>query len=485
MNNNLKQKATSGLKWSAIERLATQVVQLAVMLVLARMLGPHAFGLIGMLAVFIAVSQVFVDSGLSSALIRKQDRTEEDYSTAFYFNIVIAFICYAILYFSAPYITDFYKQPELTSLTRVLSLVVIINALAIIQRTKLSINMDFKTQAKASLAAVIISSLVAFSMAYFGFGVWSLVGQTLSYAAFNALFLNILHRWLPILSFNTESFRQLFDFGSKLMLSGVIDSIYQNIYQIVIGKKFNVLDVGYFTQANQLVRTPAMTMTSIIQRVTYPMLSSIQNDEQRLNNAYLLTLRLSAAVIFPLLFGFAVVADPLIPELLGHEWQPAALFASILAIGLLLYPIHAINLNYLQVKGRSDLFLKLEILKKIITTIILVITIPYGIKVICIGIVIQSYLALFINTYYNGKIGKLSGYIQLKALFPIWLIALITCSAALFITKLIAIPPWFSIALIILIACVFYIFSIRFFQKDLYQYLILNILPKKLTKNYE
>ncbi|WP_265524943.1 oligosaccharide flippase family protein, partial [Providencia rustigianii] len=218
----------SGLKWSAIERLATQVVQLAVMLVLARMLGPQAFGLIGMLAVFIAVSQVFVDSGLSSALIRKLDRTEEDYSTAFYFNIVIALICYAILYFSAPYIADFYKQPELTSLTRVLSLVVIINALAIIQRTKLSINMDFKTQAKASLAAVIISSLIAFSMAYFGFGVWSLVGQTLSYAAFNAFFLNILHRWLPILSFNTESFRQLFGFGSKLMLSGLIDSIYQN-----------------------------------------------------------------------------------------------------------------------------------------------------------------------------------------------------------------------------------------------------------------
>ncbi|MDE5308824.1 lipopolysaccharide biosynthesis protein [Providencia stuartii] len=237
MTNNLKQKTTSGLKWSAIERLVTQLVQLAVMLVLARMLGPHAFGLIGMLAVFIAVSQVFVDSGLSSALIRKLDRTEEDYSTAFYFNIVISLVCYVILYFSAPYIAEFYKQPELTSLTRVLSLVVIVNAFAIIQRTQLSINMDFKTQAKASLAAVLLSSLIAFSMAYFGFGVWSLVGQTLSYAAFNALFLNILHRWIPRLSFNIESFHQLFGFGSKLMLSGLIDSIYQNIYQIVIGKK--------------------------------------------------------------------------------------------------------------------------------------------------------------------------------------------------------------------------------------------------------
>ncbi|MEM8111951.1 oligosaccharide flippase family protein, partial [Morganella morganii subsp. sibonii] len=236
-----------------------------------------------------------------------------------------------------------------------------------------------------------------------------------TYTLCNVIFLNILHKWLPKLSFNFDSFKQLFGFGSKLMLSGLIDSIYQNIYQIVIGKKFNVLDVGYFTQANQLVRTPAITMTSIIQRVTYPMLSSIQNDEQRLNYAYLLTLRLSAAVIFPLLFGLAVVADPLIPELLGYEWKSASLLTSILATGLLLYPIHAINLNYLQVKGRSDLFLKLEIIKKVITTIILFITLPYGINAICIGIVIQSYLALVINTYYNGKIGSLSGSSQLRA----------------------------------------------------------------------
>ncbi|WP_426578383.1 lipopolysaccharide biosynthesis protein [Xenorhabdus stockiae] len=485
MDNNLKQKTTSSLKWSAIERLATQIVQLAVMLVLARMLGPHAFGLIGMLAVFIAVSQVFVDSGLSSALIRKLDRTELDYSTAFYFNITVAFACYILLYFGAPYIADFYKQPELTSLTRVLALVVIVNSFAIIQRTKLSIKMDFKTQAKASLTAVTISSLVAFCLAHYDLGVWSLIGQTLTYTSCNVLFLNILHRWLPKLNFSLESFKHLFGFGSNLMLSGLIDSIYQNIYQIVIGKKFNVLDVGYFTQANQLIRTPATTMTSIIQRVTYPMLSSLQNDEQLLNKAYLLILRLSAVVIFPILFGLAVVADPLIPELLGSEWKPASLLASILATGLLLYPIHAINLNYLQVKGRSDLFLRLEITKKIFTTASLIITIPYGMNAICIGIVIQSYLALFINTYYNGIIGNLSGMTQFKALAPIWLIAMITCSIAWFISSLIATTPGVSVMMIIIISVILYVISIRLLQKDLYQYLILNIFPKKLTKHHE
>lgn len=485
MDNNLKQKTTSSLKWSAIERLATQVVQLIVMLVLARLLGPQAFGLIGMLAVFIAVSQVFVDSGLSSALIQKIDRTEYDYSTAFYFNIAIALVCYVLLYLSAPYIADFYKQPALSSLMRVLALVVIVNAFGIIQRTKLSINMDFKTQAKASLTAVTFSTLVAFYLAYYNFGVWSLVGQTLTYASCNVIFLNILHRWRPKLNFSPTSFMHLFRFGSKLMISGLIDSIYQNIYQIVIGKKFNVTEVGYFTQANQLVSSPATTMTAIIQRVTYPMLSSIQNDEQRLNNAYLLTLRLSAVVIFPILFGLAVIADPLIPELLGAEWKPASLLASILAIGLLLYPIHAINLNYLQVKGRSDLFLKLEIVKKFITTIVLIITIPYGINAICLGIVIQSYLALFINTYYNGKIGKLSGAIQLKVLFPIWIIAIFSCLSAWIISGLITVSPWYSVTLTISIAIILYVISIRLLQKDLYQYLILNILPKKPIKNHE
>ncbi|ENG2092087.1 lipopolysaccharide biosynthesis protein [Morganella morganii] len=485
MSHNLKQKTTSSLKWSAIERLVTQFIQLIVMLVLARILGPQAFGLIGMLAVFIAVSQVFVDSGLSSALIRKLDRSELDYSTAFYFNIGIALVCYTLLYFCAPYIASFYNKPELTSLTRILALVVIINSFGIIQRTKLSIKMDFKTQAKASLIAVTISSLTAFCLAYYNLGVWSLVAQTLVYATFNVIFLNMLHRWLPMLSFSSESFRLLFGFGLKLMLSGLIDSIYQNIYQIVIGKKFNVLDVGYFTQANQLIQTPATTMTAIIQRVTYPMLSSIQNDEQKLNSAYLLTLRLSAVVIFPILFGLGTIADPLIPQLLGPEWKPAALLASILAMGLLLYPIHAINLNYLQVKGRSDLFLKLEIIKKVIITIILIITIPYGINAICIGIVIQSYIALFINTYYNGRIGNLSGIIQLKALLPIWLMAIAACSIAWLITHLVTLSTWFSITMTITIAIAIYIISIRLLQKDLYQYLILNILPKKLIKNHE
>ncbi|TFT39332.1 lipopolysaccharide biosynthesis protein, partial [Proteus mirabilis] len=207
----------------------------------------------------------------------------------------------------------------------------------------------------------------------------------------------------------------------KIMISGLIDCVYQNIYQVIIGKKFTTIDVGYFTQANQLVRTPSITITSIIQRVTYPILSSIQDNEKSLNENYILTLRLSAAIVFPLLCGLGAIADPIIPLFLGNEWLPSATLVSILTMGLLLYPIHAINLNFLQVKGRSDLYLKLEIIKKIITTLILIVSIPYGIKAICFGIMIQSYIALFINTYYSGKLGNLSTISQLKMLIPLWL----------------------------------------------------------------
>ncbi|NAX40609.1 oligosaccharide flippase family protein, partial [Vibrio sp. V26_P1S5P106] len=271
--SSLKQKATAGLKWSAIERLATQAVQLLVMLLLARQLGPQAFGLVGMLAVFIAISQVFVDSGMTSALIRKLDRTEEDFSTAFYFNIVVAIICYMLLYLTAPSIARFYQQPELIELARVLGLVIMVNAFAVIQKAKLTIVMDFKTQAKASLLSVLLSSFAALMTAHLGFGVWALVVQTLTFAICNVLLLNFFHVWWPKSRFSSQSFNDLFGFGSKLLLSSLLDTLYQNIYQLVIGKQFNAIDVGYFTQANQLVRTPAATMSIIIKNVTYPLLS--------------------------------------------------------------------------------------------------------------------------------------------------------------------------------------------------------------------
>ncbi|MDW3133494.1 lipopolysaccharide biosynthesis protein [Vibrio sp. 1288] len=476
---NLKQKVTTGLKWSAIERLTTQLVQLLVMLILARLLGPSAFGLIGMLAVFIAISQVFVDSGMSSALIRKLDRTEHDFATAFYFNIAVSLLCYALLYACAPMIATFYEQPELNSLMRWIGFVVIINAFTVIPKAKLTIEMDFKTQAKASVLSVLISSVVGLLMAYHGYGVWSLVAQTLTFAFANAVLINLIYRWRPTLGPSLKSFNELFGFGSKLLVSGLIDSIYQNIYQLIIGKQFNAVDVGHFTQANQLAKVPAQTFTAIIQRVTYPMLSEMQEHPEKLNAAYLLTLRLAAAIIFPLLMGLAILADILLPMILGEVWEPAAILVSILAFGLILYPIHAINLNYLKVKGRSDLFLKLEIIKKVITTSILFITVPLGVTAICIGVVVQSHISLLINTYYNGKLGKLTLISQLRGLLPIWLLSFSVCILSRMIAEIVAINSIVITLLTLFIAIPLYILSVKVFQNDLYQHVLSALLKKK------
>ena len=287
---------------------------------------------------------------------------------------------------------------------------------------------------------------------------------------------------MPKYFFSMESFKNLFGFGSKLLLSGLLDTVFKNIYQIVIGKQFSAVEVGQFTQANQLSSMPAMTMTTIIQRVTYPMMSHLQHDEDKLEAAYLLTLRLAAVVIFPLMFGLAAVAHPLINIVLGDSWQQSAVLVSILSVGFLLYPIHAINLNLLQVKGRSDLFLKLEIIKKIITTIILIITIPLGIKAICIGVIIQSYLSLWLNTFYTGRLTALSQMKQCKALIPIWMLSAICCLLGWWIANQInPTHDLITIVTVVTISIISYVLSIRLLQQELYQRIISVIFLKKLA----
>lgn len=475
--SELKQKTTNGLKWSAIERIATQAIQLIVMLILGRMLGPEAFGLVGMLAIFIAISQTFVDSGFSSALIRKQDRSEADYATTFYFNIVVSLSCYFLLFICAPYIADFYHQPELINLTRVLGFVILANAFSIVQRTRLTVEMDFKTQAKASLLSVFISASVALCLGFLNFGVWALVGQTLAFAFFNTVFLNIFNPWYPLCGFSKKSFYQLFGFSSKLLISALIDTIYNNIYQIIIGKLYSTSQLGLFTQAKNLSSLPVFALTGILQRVIYPMMSHIQDDQQALDKAYLLTLRLAAAVIFPLIIGLGLISKPLLSLILGQEWQSAAELMTILCLGYMLYPIHAINLNLLQVKGRSDLFLRLEIIKKVIITIVLVITIPMGIKAICIGMAIQSYLVLIVNTYYTGKLSSLTILKQVKALISIWLLTL-GCAAIASLWYLIIGNDIIQLGLIIITALSLYFIVIKYLQSDLFDYIINTIIKK-------
>lgn len=463
---DLASKTKKGLQWSALERFLTQGIQLAITLYLARLLGPTAFGLVGMLAVFIAIANVFVDSGFTSALIRKTDRSESDLVTAFYYNIVMAGLCYFALYISAPLVADFYQQAELQTLLRILGLVVLINAFTLIPRVKLNVAMDFKTQAKISVLSVLISGPTAIILAINGYGVWALVTQTLLNASCATLLFNLFAPWLPHGRITKHAFNYLFGYGSKLLLSGLLDATYNNLYQIIIGKKFSPALVGQYTQANQLASVPVSTLTGIIQRVTFPLFSQLQDDPDRMANAYRQTLKLSALVIFPLIVALGLIAKPLLTTLLGEQWQDTTVLLSVLCLGYMLYPIHSINLNLLQVTGRSDLFLKLEVMKKFIGVTVLLLSMPYGVLVMCLGFTLNSYLALLLNTYYTGKLTHLSQWQQSKDIFPIWLAVLVAAAlgygAGLYFPQ-----AWLQIAVNLSVALLVYGMYLVLAQKPL------------------
>ena len=416
--DSLKVKTAKGVIWSSIERFSVQFIQLIIQILIARILTPDDFGIIGMLAIFLAVAQSFIDSGFSNALIRKIDRTEIDNSTVFYINIVIGVVFYLILFCSAPYIASFYNTPILTPVTRVISLGVFFNSLSIVQRSILTAKIDFKIQAKASLIAVVVSGILGLYMAYEGYGVWALVWQAVVNYAINTAALWIMTKWTPIWSFSWQSFREMFEFGSKLLLSGLIDTVFKNIYTIVIGKVYTSAELGYFTKANQFAQFPSSNLTGIIQRVTYPLLCEFQDEDEKLRYLYRKYLRLSAYIIFPLMLGLVAVAYPLIVSLLTAKWEHTVILLQILCVAMMWHPINSINLNLLQVKGRSDLFLRLEIIKKIILIFILCITIPMGIEWMCAGQIISSSIAVGINTFYTGKLINLGFFKQMKDLTP-------------------------------------------------------------------
>lgn len=418
MPNSLKQKTAKGVLWSTVERFSVQGVQFLIMIVMARLLTPHDYGIIGMLAIFLAVSQSLIDSGFSQALIRKQDRTEIDNNTVFYFNIVVSSLLYIILYFSAPFVADFYDTPQLCPVMRVVCLGIIFNSLAVVQRALLTIRIDFKTQAKAALTAAVTSGVAGIAMAYHGFGVWSLVAQQLLNLGINTGLLWLLSKWRPRLVYSWQSFHELFAFGSKLLASGLLDTIYKNIYPIVIGKLFSASSLGHYTRAHQFSEFPSSNLTGIIQRVTYPVLCEIQDDDERLSNIYRKFLKLSAFVIFPLMVGLSSVAQPFVNIILGLQWDFCGQLLQIICFSMMWYPIHAINLNLLQVKGRSDLFLRLEIIKKILGVSVLFITAPFGLVVMCYGSVFNSLVALAINTYYTGKLINVGFLKQMRDLLP-------------------------------------------------------------------
>ncbi len=420
---SLRNQARSGMVWTFAQQFGNQLVGFGVSLVLARILLPEEFGLIGMIAIFISVGQTLVQSGLTQSLIRTTDISHADYSTVFFYNLFASIFIYALIYLGAPFIADFYEQPILTNLTRLYCLVFIINGFSAVQQARFTRHMNFKVQTIISLPATFIGGFVGILLAKLGYGVWSLVWSQLAVAGISSLSFWIFSSWRPGLIFSRKLFKQHFGFGFKLAASGLLDTIFNNAYLIIIGKFFAPAQVGFFTRAETMKQLPIKNLSSALNKVTYPLFSKIQDDDVRLKDMYSRLMKIVLFIIAPTMVLLGVIAEPLFRFLFTAKWLPAVPYFQILCIVGILYPINAYNLNVLKVKGRSDLFLKLEIIKKIIITLVIIATIPFGIYALLWGQVIIAFFGFFINAHYTGKFISYTAFDQVKDLIPIILFA--------------------------------------------------------------
>lgn len=438
MAETLKQKTIKGASWSFVEQILTRGVNFVIGIILARLLSPTDYGLVGMMGVFIAISQIFVDGGLANALIQTKNPTDKDFSTVFIVNMTLSFVFYCILYFTAPLVANFYEEPLLKPLMRVVALILIIVSLSSIHGTLLSIRVDFKTKSIISIASSLLSGGIGIYCAYKGLGAWALVAQSVASAAIITLLTLAFVHWMPKLVFSKESFKRLFSYSSKLLAASVINVAYDNAYPMVIGKLFTAADAGQYTRAGQFPLVANNTITGALNRVAFPVLSQIQDDNERLLNVYEKYIQLSSFLIFPVLLWLCGCARPLVSFLLTDKWLDCVPLMQILCFSLLTNGITLINLNLLYVKGRSDLVLRLEIIKKTIAFIILFVSMLFSLKVMCYGQVLYSIIALCLNTIYTKKILGYGLFRQLKVIYPYFLLALVVLAVSLLISNFVS-----------------------------------------------
>lgn len=424
MAESLKNKTIKGLGWSALDNAARYGMQFVIGIVLARLLSPDDYGLLGLVGIFTVVCSALVNAGFTTALIRKKDATDDDFNTAFICNLGISLLLYGVVFLCAPLIADFFEREELISLVRVSSLGLIIGALGLVQRTRLTKRIDFKTQTKITLVASAVSGAVGIGMAISGFGVWALVAQQLTTHALNTIQLYIYNKWLPRLRFSTDSFRELFGFGWKMMVSALIDAIWKELYQVVVGKFYSPATLGQYTRARHYAKLFSSNLTTVMERVTYPVLSNIQDDKERMMSAYRRIIRTSMFITTVTMFSLGAVSEPLIYCMIGSKWHEAATYLPLICITYSLYPLHAINLNMLQVQGRSDLFLGLEIIKKVICLAPLFVGAFVGIMPMLWVNMLVGIIVYFLNSHYSGRLLGYSSWMQLRDIAPSYGLAL-------------------------------------------------------------
>ena len=421
--DNLKYQTKKGLYWKFAEQFSNYGIQFIIGIFMARMLSPEDYGLTALPAVFMAISGIFVSGGFGTALVRKPDLKEEDLSTAFYYSMAVGFFCYVLLFIAAPWIADFYNAPVLTSLMRVTAISFLYSPLGTVQGVLLQKRLDFKTPTKVSVVCRILSGVIGIVMAYTGYGVWALVISGLVSGMVGMLITLWVVRWFPKTGWSKESFSYLWGFGNKLMGAWLIGTVYENIAPVIIGKYFSPAQLGEYNRAQGYAKMPSQNVTGTLQSVTFPVLSQIQKDDERLARSYRKMLRVSAFIVFPLMMMLAALARPLVLALITEKWEACIVLLQIMCLSMMWYPIHAINLNLLEVKGRSDLFFRLEIIKRGVGLLILIATLPLGLVAFCWGGVAGSLISLIINTYYTGKIIHVGYVRQMKDLAHILLLS--------------------------------------------------------------
>jgi O-antigen/teichoic acid export membrane protein len=463
MGESLQSKTIKGVLWSAVERFSLQGIQFVLGIILARLVTPAEYGLIALMTIFLTIAQTFIDSGFSNALIQKQNRTETDYSTVFFFNITIAFCIYGILFATSPFIAGFYKEPRLETITKFIGLNVVVSSFSMVQRAKLTVKLDFKTQAKASLISVTAGGLCGVLLAYNGYGVWALAVQAMLSTFLNTLMLWIFTKWKPLPVFSWESFRELFSFGSKLLAGGLLHAVYTNLYGLVIGKKYSAADVGYYNRANTFTYFLSINIIDIIGKAMYPVQCQLQDDEKRLNATFHQYLYVSCYIVFPLMTGLAILSKPLVLVLLTEKWLPVAALLPILCFARVWEPVMRINNIILNAKGRSDYLLKAEIIKKAIAISIMVVTLPRGLRMLCFGLAVYSFFDMFIILHYAKKVINTGYSEQLKHIIPIIVLNL-SMGILVFASIQISSAAWIQLVLGISVGIVSYVGLSRLFK---------------------
>ena len=411
---NLKSKAATGFFWSAITTFSIQGIGLSITLILARILTPSDYGIVGILGIFFSFTQMFIESGFGNALIQKSDRTEIDFNTVLYFNFFISVLLYLLLFICAPLISNYFKIPELVLITRVLSLNIIISSLNIVQQVKCNINLDFKTPAFINIFSLLASGFAGITLAINGFGVWALVFQSIISSVSRTTLFIIFSKWKTKFEFSMNSLKRLFSFSSNILIAGILATSVNNLYSIYIGRMFSTKDLGYYSQSKQLPELLSNTIMTILQSVTFPILSSLQNNRNQMILVYSKIMRMTFFLVLPVLTLFALLTEPFVRIVLTEKWISVVPLMQWLCFARMFTPISSLNMNILNAIGRSDLFLKLDLLKLPITITTLLVTLPFGLKAVVIGHFATSCISFFINAYYPGKIFKYGAFKQLN-----------------------------------------------------------------------